>query len=511
MKRHTFVLGIVTLFGLVGCGGATPSQIVSSLSSASSAQDSLPSETSSVSSAQSSLSSEASSVSSVQESLSSQTSSVTSEPPETTLDLISLRSGFSARSIFSKTYDNGKPSLTLLDTFIGNEVVKSKKYTGDSWETSKLLNCYQYEKGENDLVYSVQCDLEGKPVYTNVQLLDERTGSDADFTWEEAGLVNAFTLFDETDFVLTEDKTYELNISENPDETEAFALASLARQFYLYVDGYVNHYFIKQQLDSFSITVDEAGLPLTYSASFEDLVTDDGWGGVSILHQSIEGSFTGFGEEVISRYEQPEKLYPELDTAFDQLKKQNYAFSFRRFEKGDGMYSSGFQNILVDGTSDGNGNFEVEGTVKSGAWGNETAQHYGYKQIDSTTYRKYSVSGEDRIFSGEAVEGSVNEDILPAFAFSSALFEKDPSSTEEFSVFRFVKPELIDSNAVMDSSYAGFGLSSYSNYAFGELIVTVTYDTVRIYNTIGVRYSDILFSKIGSIGNLNVTVAEPTE
>ena len=486
MKRHTFVLGIVTLIGLVGCGGEASSQVSSAPSSVSSVQESLPSETSSTP-------------------VSSET-----ETPELKLDLASLRSGFSARSIFSKTYDDGNPSLTLLDTFIGNEVVKSKKYSGASWESATLLNCYQYEKGDAGLVCSVQCDLEGKPLYTNLQLLDERTGSDADFTWEEAGLVNAFTLFDDTDFVLTDDRTFELNISENPDETESFALASLARQFYLYVDGYVNHYFIKQHLSSFSITVDEEGLPLTYMASFEDLVTDDGWGGVSIVHQSIEGSFTGFGEETVTRYEMPEALYPELDAAFGKLKEQNYAFSFRRFEKEDG-WSSGYQNILVNGISDGKGNFEVEGTLKSGAWGSETAQNFGYKQIDDATYRKYSISGDDRVFSGETVEGSVNEDILPAFSFSSALFQKDPSSTEQFSVYRFVKPELIDSNAVLDSVYAGFGITPYADYAFGELIVTVTYDTVRIYNTIGVRCSDVLFSKIGSIENLGVTVTEPTE
>lgn len=485
MKKITFALSALFLLTLVGCGNqVTTSSTGSSSSSSSTSTESL----------STSENSEISSVSS-------------SQQPEEIKFLEKLKLGFSVKNTYQTQYNNSTPSVYLSQTTVGSEVLKFEEFSGKTWEDAKKTSSSQYEKGEENFAYTVKINTDGTILKSQLLLKDEITQTDDVVLWQDTGLDNAFASLSEENFTLGENKTYNLDLSEKSllDEDYAQVIKNLSVQLYTKLEGVSNHYFLNKTLEEFSITLNEENDPISYKGKFVEEAVSDGYGGTDIKKYFIEGEFTALGENLVEKLTQLEAKYPALDQMLTKLQKQNYTFNIHRFESDD--WTGSYDNVLGTGMSDGKGNFELNATGKTGAWGSAIKGKYGYKKQSDETYRKYEITDSGRTYTGEILNGSV-DDVLPSFKLTSGLFEIDPLSTEYFSVYHFVKPDLYIENYLKDDIFVNFGLGLYPWGYTNDFTITLTKDSIRFYGTTGSRVCDVTFFKIGSTSTISATVTE---
>lgn len=434
---------------------------------------------------------------------SSSESSSTPAPDGEMKHLLSyLKDGFAVQTIYSKSYeDSSNPTKQFMKSYVGKDVLLSEKYMGAKTsfddEETYLYQSYQYEKGDEDqgLIYQVSyADLSGKLKKDLVQLEDPLTEQDFSMTYDESPLVNAFSKLKETDFIKTDDY-YTLDVSETKlqDTDYVKTINTISAQFFPYIDGYVSHYFLKQDLVSLKIKVDGTNKPLSYEL---DLGKSESYG--SISYHKMEGDFIGFGSEVATKLTTPKGKYEEFDAKIQALQGQNYEFFVRRSHTADSDgWSEAGDDTRAYGVSDGKYTFEVTDLLKNSS--------YGYKQVDDTHYKKYTISGSEKTSAGDAVEGKISEKFLPPFALSSSFFEKVEGSNE----YHYVASQLI-SNPKMDTHYLGYDLS-YGNYVvINHLTVTINSDSISIYNhhdsSFGDYFCEITFYNIGGVKEITANI-----
>ena len=423
-----------------------------------------------------------------------------------------LRSGFVTKSVYSKKYNSGTPSYTLLKTYIGDGAAKWEQFSASSWENvAENTVPYKVAQYENDKAGYAQCvtiDTTGNPIYVPLLLKDILSGENVEAFWSETNLDNAFARLTKDNFTKQEDGTYALDLSKEAldDESYADAVLALARQMYMILQGseYSGFYFVEEKLTSYVLTVDENGKPVSYAAEFETVKKDDGWGGQDSVYASISGTFEKIGSDSLTKMSLAEPKYEELDEAFATLKEHNYAFNVTRTEKDDW---SGNSTQTITGESDGKGNFYVD-YLKKGDW-SSSEERFGYSQTGENTYRKYLVGETSNIWNGEEKTGSAL-DVLPSFLFSSALFTKDEAaSTETTTVYNFDKPALLNSSYSTDASIINFGFSSIQGWSLVDLSVEVSESTIVFKNvTSASRSMEATFSKLGEVTPISATANE---
>lgn len=398
--------------------------------------------------------------------------------------LVKLRSGFTVKTTFSKQYDEGTPSKSYYIDYIGNEVVKSKKFSDDKFE--KVSQVFQYEKNDSNLADSVSYNIDGSIVRTPLMLEDSLIRQDVEADWSI--FENAFLALSEDDFTL-EDQVMSLSMKDDNDFTNI--LNRLSAQLYMYIDGYSTHYFVKQAVTAFSLTIDDTFTPTNCSLTYEEY---DSYG--STVKSSLACEFLNFGEEVeVSKIEAKTGADKALDDKLALLQKQNYKGSFYRKSydwMSDGLAIDTQGEII----SDGKGNFEINKTKSS-------VQFIGYKKVDETHYQKYKLTDEVYTKDGEELEGTIDS-LLPSFKISSAFFTKE--ETETGTIFTFVLDELMSTKPTV-SCFCGFDGAIANNQTFATMTITLTNTSVTFHNDTGGFVTDVEYTLIGEVEEISRTLA----
>lgn len=498
-KKIIIGLGLITL--LSSCGGSVTTTIQPTTSEVKTTSITETSSNSSVSSAPS-----------VNVSNSSNDGG---EKPADTIDLTDLQKGFATKSVYTKTYPSSSSSQ-FFETKVVDGVTDYIEYksTVNEWADATSENIMEqdhYEIGTNDYAFVVTCDSAGNPIYTNLKLVKLVTGKDANVKWNKSGLANAFSSLTVDDFEKgDEDNVYNLIINdnklyENPEFEDA--VENLGKVLYPRIETYsVTKYVVSEMLTALSLTVDNTGKPVSFVATYEPSEgSEDGYTYVE-CPQNVSGTFTSLGENSTSKYTAPEAKYAELDKVFDDLKKQNYEFTLTKHDSGDSSYGIPEYDIVVaSGKSDGLGNFEVTATENGSSYLEET---FGYKQISETSYRRYNIVDGNATYEGEAVDGTVNSDILPQFQLSSALFNKQ----ENTSIYDFVTPLLMNNDYIGDINYVKFAFTlteaNIRVYVVEGMNVELTDESVT-FRTYGGKYSSVItFTKIGEVAEITTNPQE---
>ena len=399
--------------------------------------------------------------------------------------LVKLRSGFTVKTTFSKQCDEGTPSKSYYMDYIGNEVVKSKNFSDDD-KFEKVSQVFQYEKNDSNLADSVSYNIDGSIVRTPLMLEDSLIRQDVEADWSI--FENAFLALSEDDFTL-ENQVMSLSMKEDNDFTNI--LNRLSAQLYMYIDGYSTHYFVKQAVTAFSLTLDDTFTPTNCSLTYEEY---DSYG--STVKSSLDCEFLNFGEEVeVSKIEAKTGTDKALDDKLALLQKQNYKGSFYRKSydwMSDGLAIDTQGEII----SDGKGNFEINKTKSS-------VQFIGYKKVDETHYQKYKLTDEVYTKDGEELEGTIDS-LLPSFKISSAFFTKE--ETETGTIFTFVLDELMSTKPTV-SCFCGFDGAIANNQTFATMTITLTDTSVTFHNDTGGFVTDVEYTLIGEVKEISRTLA----
>lgn len=469
MKKR---LLFVSLFALLAACGETQTSTLPASSSTSTSEATTETTTSDTTTSETTTSED-----------SSEDSSSVIELSDKEKALVKLRSGFTVKTVYSKQYDNDTPSTTAYIDYISNGVVKSKKYSNDKFE--KVSQVFQYEKNDSNLADSVSYNIDGSVIRTPLMLEDSLISQDVEANWSI--FENVFSSLSEDDFTL-EDHVMSLTMKDDNDFKAI--LNRLSAQLYMYVDGYSTHYFVKQAVTAFSLTLDDTFTPTNCSLTYEEY---DSYG--STVKSSLACEFLNFGEEVeVSKIEAKAGTDKTLDDKLTLLQKQNYKGSFSlNYE--DDWYGS---NIMSQGEiiSDGKGSFEVNKTKQSTSFA-------GYKKIDETHYQKYTLTDEVYTKDGEELEGTIDS-LLPSFKISSAFFTKE--ETESGTVFTFVLDELMTSKPTV-SCFCGFDGAILNSNLIMTMTITITDTSVIFHNSTGAYITDVTYSLIGEVEEISRTLA----
>ncbi len=470
MKKR---LLFVSLFALLAACGETQTSTLPASSSTSTSEATTETTTSDTTTSETTTSED-----------SSEDSSSVIELSDKEKALVKLRSGFTVKTTFSKQYDNGTPSKSYFMDYIGNEVVKSKKFSNDTFE--KVSQVFQYEKNDSNLADSVSYNIDGSVIRTPLMLEDSLISQDVEANWSI--FENAFSSLSEDDFTL-EDHVMSLTMKDD-DDFKAI-LNRLSVQLYMYVDGYSTHYFIKQAVTAFSLTLDDTFTPTNCSLTYEEY---DSYG--STVKSSLACEFLNFGEEVeVSKIEAKVGTDKTLDDKLTLLQKQNYKGSFYRKSydwMSDGLAIDTQGEII----SDGKGNFEINKTKSS-------VQFIGYKKVDETHYQKYKLTDEVYTKDGEEIEGTIDS-LLPSFKISSAFFTKE--ETESGTVFTFALDELMSAKPTV-SCFCGFDGAIANIQTFATMTITLTDTSVTFHNDTGGFVTDVEYTLIGEVEEISRTLA----
>ena len=412
-----------------------------------------------------------------------------------------LSDGFAVQTIYSKSdLDSSTPALSYCEAAVGDGVVTAKQYLGikNSFTDPEayIYKQFQYQEGEDDgLIYQLSYqNLSGELKKELVMLEDPLTEEDYEFTFAESQLSNAFKKLQETDFI-KQDEYFVLDVSEEKLEDIDYVntINSISAQFYPLIDGVFTHYFLKQDLVSLKIKVDETNKPLSYEM---DLGQSNSWG--TIYAQKMEGTFIGLGNDVAVKLTVPKSKYAAFDEKIAALKQQNYEFLVRRSHTADpsGWGPAAGVDCLAYGISDGIDTFEVTNLLNN--------TRYGYKQNEDTSYQKYEINNNEKVATGEAIEGLLKNDLLPAFLLSSFFFEKIADTNE----YRYVPTKLI-TNPMMTDHYLKFALDYGSYVVINHLTITINEDSIRFYNYHDASsdyYCDITFFNIGGVKEITANI-----
>ena len=492
MKKRYLLVSLLAL-ALASCNETETSSTNSSSST------SISSSTGEISSTSTTIDSTDNSSSTTIDSTDSSSSSTTDTQAAPLLSY--LNEGFAVQTIYSKGYlDSSNPSRTFYESHVADGVVAAYYFLGykESFdeEAGYVYKQFQYEEGEDDgLIYNITYkNLEGELNKELVLLEDPISEEDVEMTFAESKLSNAFAKLQETDFT-KEGDYFVLDMSEERLEDLEYAnvVNSISAQFYPSIDGYVSHYFLKQDLVSLKIKVDAENKPLTFEM---DLGQSESYGSISV--HKMEGTFIDFGADVATKLSAPESKYEEFDEMIEALKLQNYEFMVRRNHTEDpsGWGFSAGNDCLAYGKSDGKNTFEVTNIL------NNTS--YGYKQTSTTAYQKYTIAGTEKTATGDPIEGLLREELLPTFALSSAFFEKVADTKE----YHYVAPKLI-TNPTMNDYYLAFDLSYGYYTVLNHFTVTINDDSIRFYNYHDADsdfYCDITFYNIGGVKEITANI-----
>ncbi len=503
MKKFNLLSSLAVLVALVGCDGEVSSSMSTSSSLANSTTSLVGSSTSTSSSSTSTSTSS-----------SSTSTSSSSSPVEVQVDLLKdLKEGFAVRSVFTEQVIMNEnetqkdPTISLVETFIGEGVAKVRTYKGTSFEDEELSvkSVTQYENDEEGKAYQVSVDTLENPVKTPLLLVDSILNENVEAFWSETNLDNVFKTLENENFIKQDDGSYDLDMSQVSDKQKE----AISNQFYMYYESANKcHFYNTTTIDSFTLNVDEEGTVSSYEATFETYQIDtSGWGDLRDKTVSLAGEFIGLGANQITKLSsQAEVKYQELEDALSSLRNGNYTARIHRTDADDWSKT----NESIDVKADGKGNFEVS-YVNAGDW-STTTKKFGYKQIDETTYSRYMIYDDKTIYDGGRVEGNVLTDVLPGFEFSSNLFEKDPNSTENCSIYRIVLPELINKDYIYDSDITNFGFAGNAGtiykYDISNLVIEVTPQYVRFSSVYNKRAMEAKFFFIGSTKTISTSVKE---
>lgn len=435
------------------------------------------------------------------------------EPKEVVLNLDGLKLGYRARSSYAKKVLYNPTAVpdeykydSLVEVYLNPTVVKTVTYSGSSWETATRSVVKQYQLSSDNKVVRPTVNLAGEVTLNPTNFMDPVLGADPDIAWTDANLENAFLDLEASDFTKQEDGTYALNIEtikQGDNSEKKGALTRLANQVFLKAtESMSGDYFTKGSLKSYTLTVNEEGVPVSYECEFEMQQQDDGWGGYDYLHQAAKGTFEEFGDELVSPVSSYEKKYEELDNTLAELSKHNYYVNaFASYDSWSGTGVSYSANIRSTGTS-------LETTVTTYDYSQTpTTVTTGYKQVENT-YRKYSFENGVATFAEDAVEGTIVEDLLPNFSLmTSALFVKDESSDDSVSVYRLVIPELFETitGPTIFNNFGDSGIApvypSINNFVIMVSPQYVTFKNSGPDTSFTFDFYNIGYSKINTVVN----------
>ena len=446
----------------------------------------------------------------------------TEEPAvEKGLDLSAIQSGFELKCTMKEESDYG----TSLDTYkamVGDDVLIYDDYYASAenkqgWDAEGLYlkERAQYEKHdmtetEKNLFTKVTTDLSGKPIYTEQKLLDPISSEDTSVTFEDAFAVNAFKFLKADDFVKNEDGNYELTITDEKKNDETFAKGyyGLNHQIYPVLSGKYDGTQMQFKLNSFDITsfiltVDENGLPTSFTAKFAD---EEQWG--SVKKRTLVGEIAKTGENSAEKYVEPDAKYEELDTKIKGLQTGNFSFTMKV-----GFYEDSPWSSTTPSTIFANGTFDANVLTLTG-YKNGTDLKEFYKITSKDHYRAFTKNSSKYVFSGDEVdETDTKNKLIPTFDFSSNTFVRVATSEDNsgINVYSFDKP-LLYSGTPYTSTFIGYKSANLLTQLDSNLLVTTTSDTISFdftYRDKSRSYS-ITYYDIGTTKAFDGTIEEPT-
>ena len=442
-------------------------------------------------------------------------------PVEKGLDLSAVQTGFELKCTMNEQTEYG----TTVDTYkamVGDDVLVYDDYYASTenkqgWDAEGLYlkARTQYEKHdmtetEKGIFTKVTSDLAGKPVYTEQKLKDPISSEDISVTFEDAFAVNAFKFLKAEDFVKNEDGTYALTITDEKKNDETFAKGyyGLNHQICPILSG--NHDGTKMQfklnsldITSFVLTVDENGLPTSFTAKFKD---EDKWG--SLTKRTLTGEIVKTGTDSAEKYVEPAAKYEELDNKIKGLQAGNFSFTMKV-----GFYEDSPWPSTTPSTMFANGTFDASVLTLAGYKNGKEVKEF-YKVTSKDHYRAFAKNSGKYVFSGDEVdESDTNNKLIPTFAFSSNSFVRVAASenSSDVNVYSFNKP-LLFSGTPYTSTFIGYKSANLLTQLDSTLLVTTTADTISFeftYKDKSRSYS-ITYSNIGTTKAFDGTIEEPT-
>ncbi len=447
-------------------------------------------------------------------------STTDTEPVKKGLDLSALQTGYDVKLTLSETDDYGTDydayEVRVSDDVVIYDDYYSKNESKNGWADADLAlkTRTQYEKhdfeSETGLLSKVTTDLACAPIYTQQDLMDSLTSEDESVTFEDAYMVNAFKFLTADDFTKNEDGTYSLVITDEKKNEATFAKAynGLNHQIYPIIDSKwdgTNAYFKLDSVDitAFSLTVDDNGLPTSFSLSFAD---QEKWG--SITKRTVAGDIVKTGNDCAAKYAAPEAKYEELEEKLKALQAGNFSFTAKV-----GLYEDSSWSYVTPTTMFTNGTFDGSVLTLTGYKDGKAQKDY-YKVTSTDHYRQFTKDGTKYVYSGEEVdESSSSNKLMPTFAFSSSTFNRVAVSENDsgINVYSFSKP-LLYSGYAYTNTFIGYKNNNMVTNIDSNLLVTTTKDTI----TFDFTYSDktrsynITYYALGSTAAFTGEIEEPS-
>lgn len=461
---------------------------------------------------------------SASESASESVSEPEPEPIEASLDLSSIQLGWSAKIV--QTEIDSYEETTELDAYVvsaSDGVVKYEDYYASDEKTKgfeaddlylKTTTIYEKQaltEGGTELITTVSADLMGKAQYSALKLNDIASGEAVETPWNEAFIENAFSFLTVDDFEKQEDGTYSLVFDAAKKNDSRFAKAYYGLNHDIYPVVYSNYsvtdsYFKRDALDitSFTLTVDEHGVPTGFNMSLENQTQY-----YSTITRSYAGTFTMLGADSASKWADGESKYPEVDAILEKLRAENFKFQAYIRIEGDGWFTS-------DTAVSAAGSFDGKNTLLLNKINGTTATKYGYQKVDDDHYRTFTDQGSYSTkyvydsSSDSPTSGSLIGDVVPEFKFGSYIFEKTSDAVEGASTYGYkINIPTLVSGSYYSSIYLGYKLCSYSASLNGTLVV-IDSDSIRFTYYGSDRIYDIRYYDFGKVAEFSDTITEPS-